>query len=503
MNRFVTLLLASVAFATVASAQPVTHSSNYTEEEMSIIKALRQVKDSDIDAWCKKMVSEEFRGRRTGDIGFDRAAQWAADHFKEWGLKPFGDNGTYMNVFDQPYNEVLERGALKGYFVQGKDTIVKNYEYLVDFFPSALSGNGEVKAEVVYVGYGITAPELNYDSYKGADVKGKIVLCELAVPYTGSNNDILEMWAKHLPTAEKIKNAVAHGAAGLLYINPGSSPAPAVDEKFLACYVSENVAKDFLAGTKYSLEKLRGLNAQNKGVVVFTGKEASLSAVTKYYADRKGANIVGILEGTDPQLKNEYIIVGGHIDHLGLMPGLFPGALDNASGSAIVMGVAKSLAQSGVKLKRSVVFILFGAEELGLLGAKHYVETKPMSTDQIVCLINLDMLGKGDAIRASMSDLAPNLPEHFVNSISKWVHMPVTATVTPWKYSVRPRTDGAAFANARIPAVEFRLTSTGPREAIYYHHPNDTMAQLDVTDMNNAVKALTVAVIDIAQNYQK
>ena len=81
MNRFVTLLLASVAIASVASAQPVTHSSNYTEEEMSIIKALRQVKDSDIDAWCKKMVSEEFRGRRTGDIGFDRAPQRAADHF--------------------------------------------------------------------------------------------------------------------------------------------------------------------------------------------------------------------------------------------------------------------------------------------------------------------------------------------------------------------------------------------------------------------------------------
>ena len=132
--------------------------SQLSDQQKAMMKAFHLVTPEDIHTFSYELLKDEYRGRRSGDVGYDKAAAYVIDHFKKWGLKPMGDNGTYENTFPQPYNDVQGVGHLKAYFKIGKDTIVKEYQARKDYFPTALSGNGEVSGEVVYVGYGATAP---------------------------------------------------------------------------------------------------------------------------------------------------------------------------------------------------------------------------------------------------------------------------------------------------------------------------------------------------------
>lgn len=488
------LSVALVALSVVVYGQaPKTITSSYSSEDAIMCKTLGSVVDSDIESWCERLVSEDFRGRRSGDVGYMRAAEWAASLFKQWGVKPLGGQGGYLSCFEQPYTEVVEHGSLEGHFIIGGDTITKEYEYLKDYFPTAMSGKGSIKGEVVYVGYGITAPGVGYDSYKNVDVKGKIVMCELGVPYTGQNSDTLKIWSEYLPTVAKVRNAVEHGAIGMIYIYSGANPSPCVEQGFVLCFASEAVKADFLAGGgKAKPSVLRKSDMASRS----TGKTAEIKANTLHYPNNATANVVGVIEGSDPQLKDEYVILGAHLDHLGLMPEIYRGALDNASGSAAVLGAAKALALGGAAPKRSVIVVLFAAEELGLLGAKHFIASMGIPSSKIVSLINIDMSGKGDGFRASTSDLNLKVADHLVDPIQKWVHRPITVNVREWKYNVRPRTDGGAFSNERIPVIEYGLA--GNRDDIFYHHPMDDLSQLCYSDICMLSKALAVTAITLA-----
>lgn len=493
MNKIL-LSVALVALSVAGYGQtPKSISSSYSDKEAIMCKTLGSVVDSDIAMWCERLVSDDFRGRRSGDVGYMRAAEWAASWFKEWGIKPAGDSGTYLSHFSQPYTEVIDHGSLEGYFLIGGDTVTKKYEYLKEYFPTAMSGKGNVKGEVVYVGYGISAPEVGYDSYKNVDVKGKIVMCELGVPYTGQNSDTLKIWSDYLSTTSKVCNAVKHGAIGMIYIYAGANPSPRVEKDFVLCFASEAVKNDFLAGGAKSKSAKQQKNSM---VSCYTGKTAQIEANTRHYAGNSTANVVGIIEGSDPQLKDEYVILGAHLDHLGLMPEIYQGALDNASGSAAVLGAAKALALGGARPKRSVIVVLFAAEELGLLGAKHFISSMGIPSDKIVSLINIDMSGKGNSFRASTSDLNLKVVDYLVDPITKWVHRPITVSVREWKYNVRPRTDGGAFSNERIPVIEYGLA--GNRGNIFYHHPMDNLSQLCYSDICMLSKALAVTAITLA-----
>lgn len=492
-----TLICLGAAVALTAGAlygQPASGGS--APDRVNEMKVFHGVTAGDVHAWTAELVKPEYRGRRTGDAGFDKAAAWAADRLKEWGLKPFGGNGSYFQYFPQPYNDVLAESSLKGYFRLGQDTLVKEYVSRRDFFTTAQSGDGKVTAPVVYVGYGIHAPELGWDDYRGADVKGRVVLCELGIPYGGKNNDSLVMWGRYMGHDTKVKMAAEAGAAGVLYIYPVSSPAPCADEKVVVAFVDETVARDLLKGTGRSLEELRRLSREGKGRAVNTGKEVCLESHTQYYPDRRGCNVIGLIEGSDPVLKNEYIMVGAHLDHLGMMPVLYPGALDNASGSAVALGVAKALGISGLPLKRSVVIALFGAEELGLVGSQYLADHLPFDAGKLVCLVNVDMLGKGTGFAVSTRDRWEDLVPAFAEGVEEWTRRPFTARITPWAFNPRPRTDGAAYVNRNLPAVEFR--ATGGKEKILYHHPDDGLAQLDPVMMQDAARAVAIAVVRLA-----
>lgn len=495
MRKWMSLAIA-LLLAGMIQAQVTSTPTSLGEQELKKMNAFQLVQSSDIDTWARELLKDEYRGRRSGDVGYDKAASFVRDYFQEWGLKPMGDNGTYYSNFDQPYNDVLGYGHMKSFIRVGKDTVVKEYKAMVDFFPTALSANGEVTAEVVYVGYGIDAPELGYNDYKGVDVKGKIVLVEGGYPYTGTLMDSLKMWSKHQDVYAKIAVASKAGAKGVLFVSRFANPFPPKTDNMVVAFISAKTADDLMLGTGQKLADLKKKSNAFKFKAVPMGRWVSIKAETKFSPNTKTCNIVGVIEGTDPLLKNEYIILGAHLDHLGMLPEMHPGALDNVSGSVIMMSAAKALATSGVQMKRSVIVVLFAAEELGVLGGLHYIKSMPFAKDKITAMINVDMLGKGTGISVGTASRWADLLPYFRVGSEEWARRPFTQNVEEWSYKTRMHTDGNAFQNQEIPTYELR--ATGGPWPVPYHVPGDVITQLDPVIMADATRAMVIATIDIA-----
>ena len=496
MNRFLLcLLLFWVCIFTAPAAPPISTHGNNTHE--SLISALHAVSESDISEWMHTMIHPGMRGRLAGDIGYDLAAEWAAGKLDSWGLKPFFANTGFFQEFAQPYTLVKDKGSLKLHIpFDGGRAITKEYAYADDYWPWGVSGSGEVTGEVVYAGFGITAPELGYDDYAGIDATGKIVICELGIPYTGSSTDTLERWQPYREVQYKIQNAIKHGAAGMLFAYHVAGVRPTVDPDFIFLAVSDSVVSDFLSGTGRQLNEVRaGIRANLAPNSFTTGKMATMALTTEYFPDGRTSNVVAMIEGRHPELKNEFLVIGAHLDHLGMMPVLFPGALDNASGVAIAMGVAKAIAQNDIELDRTLIILLFGAEEVGLVGAKWFVDNFPHPREKIKMMVNLDMVGRGHSFFAFTAEPWEPLLGYLESNNDRWVHRSLMKRASPWAYSFRPRTDGAIFSNQRIPTVHFG--TRGATTPTRYHVPEDTMDQIDIEIMRDVVKLLTMSIIEM------
>lgn len=494
MTKRLLLLLISIVFAATLHAQPV---AGYGQNDKdALIKALHRVSEATITEWMHTLIAPEMRGRLAGDIGYDLAAQWAAKKLEGWGLKPFAPIGSYFQEFPQPFTLIKDKGNLQMIAGNGRGKVAKSFMYATDYWPSGLSGSGKHQAEVVYVGFGISAPELGYDDYQDIDVAGKIVIVELGSPYEGTSPDTLAMWHPFAQTDYKIKNAAKHGAKGMLMAYMAANPRPTVLPGFLYLSVADHVVEEFLAGTGRELKTLREqINTEMRPQSFGTGKQALMTVNNQFFPDGRTSNVVAVIEGSDPVLKHEYMIIGAHLDHLGMMPVLFPGALDNASGTTIAMGVARSLAEAGITLKRTLIILLFGAEEVGLVGAQWFVDNWPFERDQIRFMINLDMVGRGNSFFAATSEPWKELLPFFERNNERWVHRPMQTRSGPWAYSFRPRTDGAVFSNEKIPAIHFG--TRGATTRTIYHVPEDTMQQIEVEIMRDVIKLLTMTMIEM------
>lgn len=487
-------------FSTLLSVAQTTPQYGKNDRD-ALLNALHGISEGTITEWMHTLIAPEMRGRLSGDAGFDLAADWAAEKLSGWGLQPFFADG-YFQVFDQPYTLIRNKGSLQIHIpFEGGESIDKEYRYASDYWPWGVSGSGDISGEVVYAGYGITAPELGYDDYAGIDVRNRIVICELGIPYTGTNPDTLEQWQPYREVQYKIEQAVKNGAIGMLFAYHVAGARPTVNTDFVFLAVADHVVEDFFRGSGRDWKASREqINTTLKPASFPTGKMASMSLEVDYFPDGKTHNVVAMIEGNDPVLKHEYLIIGAHLDHLGMMPVLFPGALDNATGVSIAMGVAKSLSQAGIKLDRTLIILLFGAEEVGLVGATHFVNHFPHPTENIQMMINLDMVGRGNAFFAATSEPWEDLLPFFERNNERWVHRQMMTRSSPWAYSFRPRTDGAVFSNFRIPTIHFGARGAATRS--YYHVPEDDMRQIEVEIMRDVVKLLTMTIIDMANEPQ-
>lgn len=489
------LLLASAFSPQVQPQVPAQQT-----DELTLLKYFHSISSEEIADWMSEICSPKYNGRLAGTPEYLAVAEWTAGKMKEWGVKPAGDNGTFFQRFDHPYTVVNNMGALKLHLPQKDGSVIKkSYTAPDGYYPGMNSGNGEVTAEVVWIGYGVTAPELNYDDYKGIDVKGKILLMNRDVPYKDVRNPEYAKWVKYCYHHYKVENAAAHGAAGVLYIDGNSAnPNIAYIESLIVTGIGPEPLADILAGLgKDNKILLEQLDKTFKPSSFATGRVMTMKASTTRHPEGKTCNVAGMIEGTDPLLKEEVIIIGGHLDAVGNAGGLLvAGGYDNASGVIDIMAAAKALASSGIKMKRTVLFLLIGGEEVGLLGSKFYTKNPLFPKEKTVTYINLDMVGNGTGLAVSASESCSGLTGYFKSANDRYIHRPMKVSTSGGVFYGRPRSDGLVFLADGFRTMS--LSTTDAVKPVYYHLPGDDETAVTPEIMEDVAKLIYLSFIEMA-----
>ncbi len=273
-------------------------------DDAALLKAMHTITSDELLEFVKIQCDDKFEGRLTGTPGYQACTEWLAGEFSSWGITPAGDNGTWFQWFNIPYTLVYTDCGLAMHIpVKKGSSVLKHYRYISEYMPGSTSGNGEVSAEVVYAGYGISAPELGYDDYAGIDVKGKIILIERESPVNpGAGAEKFNPWYEHSFHQSKLANAVKHGAIGMLYnYGPIANPNNDYYEGFVYVHVGDTVVKDVFIGTGLNHDSvLLKINKTLKPQSFNTKKVVTIKMSTQHFPDGKGSNVIGILSGYGP-----------------------------------------------------------------------------------------------------------------------------------------------------------------------------------------------------------
>jgi hypothetical protein len=464
-------------------------------EEDQLTQAMSAVKSRTLLNYVAELSSEKYAGRLTGTQEYIQAAEWLAAHFKRCGMVPAGDEGSYMQSFSNPYTIVFKGGEL-AYHHDMQDLDNKRYyAYEEEYYPGSNSGDGAITADLVYVGYGISAPELNYDDYEGIDVEGKIVLMEPEVPVSPEEDpEKFKDWRPYSLHDYKVKMAVARGAGAMLYHYLVVNPNIAYIQDFYVSQVGEAVVADAFSGTGRTHEDVIRRIEQTLSPQSFdTGKLFTMENLTEHHPNGTGYNVLGEIKGADPELKDEYIILGAHLDGLGFCYEIMPGANDNASGIAVMMGVAEALSLSPVKPRRSILFIGFGSEEQGLRGSRAYVADPAVPLDQTAAFINLDMVGAGDKLSALAAENYPEFWEFIQDANQNSARRGLQPRFFP--NITRPRLDAAILMDRGVPSLSFSAFG----EPTFPHTTKDTAETITPDIMEDLARILFYAVLDMSQ----
>jgi len=467
------------------------------EREARLLSRMHSISSHTLLGYVEELASEKYRGRLTGTPGYEEAARWAADLFARWQIKPAGDGGSYFQRFPNPYTLVLPGASLSLQIPVGdRGAINKDYVFEQDFFPGSTSDSGTVEADVVYAGYGITAPELEYDEYGGLDVNGKIVLIEPEVPVSPDQDpERFRKWRPYSFHDYKVRNAKAHGAAGMVYNYHIVNPNAVFVRGLILTYIGRNVVEDLFSGTgRKHDDVVQSIRANLKPASFSTRKMLKIRNVTEHHPEGIGSNVLGCLQGSDATLNQEAVIIGAHIDHVGMNHELMPGAHDNASGVAVLLGAAQALASVRSDLKRTVIFILFGAEEQGVKGSEYYLAHPFVPNRRIKAFINLESVGRGDRISAGGGKNYPQLWTVIDSVNGRFIHRPLAAGFTP--NLARPRQDAAHFMWADVPTLSFGTVGEKPLPYATYHTTRDRPETLTPEIMEDLARLVFLSVAE-------
>ena len=421
------------------------------------------------------LAGKELNGRLPGSAGYDKAAEFMANEFSKIGLKPVEPN-NYFQKFNVEYNEILP-GEHFAIIKNGKRT---EYKLGKDYVYRGFTGSGNFTAPVVFCGYGLSQPEKGYDDYAGIDVKGKVVMVYKFNPKWNING---KNFTDGNPREKSIV-ALKHGAIGILFISFPNDKEPQKiigsvlhgegeqPETFPQIHIDLPVAAALYEGTGFNSNDVQSKIDSTKKPFSFPLKDSvAILVKARYVKEAPTENVCGIIEGSDPVLKNEFLIIGAHLDHVGEQAGeiYFPGANDNASGSSAVLQIARAFAKLTVKPKRSVCFVLFASEEQGLNGSRYFADHLPCAKENVKAMFNLDCIGCGDSIQIYGGESAPqlwNLAKSIDEDNSK---MLVKSTGKGGGADAQP------FFDKGIPTLYFVTTNGYP----YLHQTGDTPGTLN------------------------
>lgn len=421
--------------------------------------------------------SKECEGRRPGSTGIEKAAEYIASQFRSAGLSSF------TNDYRQNFSVVtgLEFGKENSLSINSK-----NYKLKSDFIPLTFSANKGFSGKSVFAGYGIKIKKDDFlwDDYNNLNTKGNWV-----VIIQGTPDDPQGKFVGEASSRKKALLAQELGAAGVIFINPGKESMDDKLEDMLSSrdranieipviQVKQNVGDEIVAGNDLSISDLIKHYSNEKTVYSFE-TETIIDAKAEVLEIKKNtSNIVGYLEGSDPELKKEFIVVGAHYDHLGWggpqsgsrkpdTTAIHFGADDNASGTATIIEIAEKMTSIKNSLKRSIIFVAFSAEEMGIIGSKYFANNPPVDIKQITAMFNFDMVGRFDSVKNIFSVGGTGTAEGLEKMIMDFAKE-AGINVAPSSAGYGP-SDHASFYTKDIPVIYF-FTSLHTD----YHTPADT-----------------------------
>ncbi|HLJ49694.1 MAG TPA: M28 family peptidase [Bryobacteraceae bacterium] len=449
--------------------------------------------------YVKYLASEKMRGRASGSPELEQAAAYIADHFRDLHLKPLNGD-SYFQDFPVTTSAHLGPHTSMTLFDAKQKKVLKLQQ---DFVPLNLSSEGQITSTVVFAGYGITAPEYNYDDYSGIDVKDKVVIVLRHEPQEFDEKSVFEgkVYTAHSQIFAKAVNAKMHGAKAILFVNDTAAHRSDDDtlEKFGTTAGPMNAGIGFVqvkadVVSRWFKEAGKDFTAVQSAIDKDLKPQSfALPADLRVALDldvRREVKTVHNVAAYLPGETDEYVILGAHYDHLGLgeqfslapsMAGtVHPGADDNASGTAGVLELAHQLSGEP-KHKRGVLFLTFAGEELGLLGSSYYVNHPELPLEKAVAMINMDMIGRvrDDRVYVGGSGTGTTF-QPMLKELNGHYHFQTDLSEQAGYGS----SDHTSFTTKQVPVLFFFSGLHAD-----YHKPSDTW---DKIDSNEAVKLLSM-----------
>ncbi|UCF21003.1 MAG: M28 family peptidase [Gemmatimonadota bacterium] len=481
------------------------------------VDPLQSITEAELRDHIHYLASDFLKGRAAEDEGYLLAAHYGAVQFEAAGLEPmFTDSAGAPSFFQQI---AFENAKVSGASTMAVTVAEKSkaYRFTQDFLALQLMAGGDLKTEdrPVFLGYGIEEPDLGWNDYEGMDVTGKIAVIVGGAPTRNGEPVLPEEQHKTYGNLqrsgrERVLPALSHGVSALILVDDTGSAslwddlARMMDRPSLQpmsadppqeggrgsppwiILIRPQEATELLEGTDY--DPLSGTGSPTPGPL--DGIRVALDLKREVEPAFSAPNVVALLPGTDSILKNEYIVVTAHLDHVGVRDGeVYNGADDNASGSAAVLEAAEAAAMTPAK--RSIIFVLLTAEEKGLLGAMHFADNPPVPIENIVLNINLDMVGRNSPdwpeslLAMGSENRRPELLE-----LIRDVNSQVGANLD-WRlnegtdpHAHVQRSDQLAFMQKGIPAILITRGFMGPD----YHRSSDDPETINYGKVTEAAR---------------
>jgi hypothetical protein len=452
------------------------------------------------------LADDKLEGRNTGSEGYRKAAVYVAGEFERAGLKPAGLSGYFQPVKFKSREIIEQRSSLALVHDRKTEPLALGEDAIVSM---RVDSAESVEAPLVFVGYGLTVPEMNYDDLGGQDLRGKI-----AIMVSGGPASIPGPLSSHYQSGgERGKFLERAGVVGTCTVmNPIAmdipwtrvalsrfQPAmsldyPDMDERFgqkLSTVINPAHLDKLLAGSGHTAEEILALAKERKPLPRFPLAAALKAKIAVKRTEAESPNVVGVLPGSDPELKDEFVVLTAHLDHVGVgqpIKGdkIYNGAMDDASGVATLLDIAERLHRNNPKLRRSVAFVIVTGEEKGLLGSKYFATHPTIDGKKIVANLNVDMflplfpLRILTAYGLDESDLGKH-----VRAVAEPLGIKLQKDLEPQR-NIFIRSDQYSFIKQGVPSLAFKVgfEKGSPEEATAkkwlterYHAPSDDIHQ--------------------------
>lgn len=529
------LIVSSLALFTASCGDsPESAMTKEAQEQL-----LNQITVENVRYHAEVLADDALEGREAGTRGYDAAADYVALQYKNIGLKSFNADGSYF----QPVSLLesrLDVNSAQISFTSGAE--VTELKIREDFVMGAGFGTSveAISAPLVFVGFGITSPDNDFDDYADIDVTGKIVVMLSGAPAQFSTD------SRAYYSRTKPQTAVANGAIGYITVRSltdqnrrdfnfylpglGSSsmrwtdengePFDAHAELRVSAMLNHQGAEKLFKDAPIPLDEILAQAEEGQSQSFDMGLIASMGRQSNH-ATVISSNVVGYIEGSDPMLRDQYVVYGAHLDHIGIRPGkngddIHNGLYDNATGIATILEIGAAISDMEVKPKRSIIFVSYTAEEKGLRGSSYFVNNAPVAIDQLVANINIDM----PILTFPVNDITPIGAEHstLLRAAEQATEtLDLDLTPDPLPEEVRfVRSDQFSFIKAGIPAIYYKAGSNSADPHIdgpamvqnflknHYHQSSDDLSlDFNKIGVENYAKGALLIGVNVANEDER